>query len=146
MGIQWNSFLQGGFTTTGEVFSVQGRGKIFPVALRIGLVSPRNYSANAKKNIWRANELNIYFQGTIFCPELPDWTHFILQEGGLRPPYPIYDQCVFVVIAASLIDMEETQDIDIIVVFSSASCVDFCLFFSFFSTIGDSGKSIRNSS
>ena len=78
MGIQWNSFLQGGFTTTGEVFSVQGRGKIFPVALRIGLVSPRNYSANAKKNIWRANELNIYFQGTIFL----SWT------AGLNPFCP----------------------------------------------------------
>jgi len=47
MGIWRNTFLQGDFTTTGEIFSAQGGGKILPVAPRIGLISPQKYSANA---------------------------------------------------------------------------------------------------
>jgi len=39
--------LQGDFTTTGEVFSLQGGGKIFPVALLEGRILPQNGHALA---------------------------------------------------------------------------------------------------
>ena len=45
----------------------------------------------------------------MFCPELPDRTPFVPQEGGLRPPYLNYDHLVFVVKAASLIDILELE-------------------------------------